>query len=171
MKKIFLCIIMITVLATAAGCGQTTSPAPGFGQEDVCLNIAGTTYSLNSNIETVTQSLGSDYAYSEAISCDYDGLDKTYQYDMALFYTYPLPEGDLVNEIYTESPEVSTSKGITIGATKEEVLSLYGEECEDTGYQLIYRLSDSGESADKGALCFDMEDGVVKAIYITAAPV
>lgn len=170
MKKILLFMILIVVMTMIAGCGQGNSPAPGFGQEDLSLSIDGTRYSLKSNIDTVITNLGPDYDYSEAMSCDYDGLDKTYSYDIAEFYTFPLPEGDLVSEIYTENRSVSTSKGIVVGAAKEEVLAAYGEDCEDTGYQLIYRLSDSREPADAGSLCFDMEDGVVKAIYITTRP-
>lgn len=169
MKKTLLFMILI-VSMMIAGCGQGNSPATGFGQEDLSLSIDGTQYSLKSNIETVISNLGSNYDYSEAISCDYDGLDKTYSYDIAEFFTFPLPEGDLVSEIYTESRSVATSKGIVVGAAKEDVLAAYGEGCEDTGYQLIYRLSDSSETVNAGSLCFDTEDGAVKAIYITTRP-
>lgn len=169
MKKILLFIILIVVLTMTVGCQQKASPAPGFGHEDLYLNIDGKPYSLNINIETVIAGLGSDYTYSEAISCDYDGLDKTFIYDVAEFYTFPLPEGDVVNEIYTDSTSVSTSKLIHSGAAKEDVIAVYGQDCEDTGYQLIYRLPDSDEKV--GSLCFDIENDMVKSIYITTQPV
>lgn len=171
MKRIFPAIALILcVLLITAGCRREASPAPGFGKEDLSLIIGGTGYGLNTDIETVIAGLGSDYAYSEAISCDHDGLDKTFAYDIAQFYTYPLPEGDLVCEIYTESPDVSASGGIRVGAAKEDVLAVYGGDCEDTGYQLVYSLPASRETVDGGSLCFDMEDGAVKAIYITTRP-
>ena len=171
MKRIFLLLIAVAALIMTAGCGQDNSSAAGFTQEDLYLDIEGTPYRLNMTIETVIANLGADYAYSEGRSCDYDGLDKKFIYEIAEFYTWPMPEGDLVNEIYTQSPAVSTSKGIAVGATKEDVLVGYGEECEDTGFELIYRLPDSDQTPARGSLCFDIEDGVVKAIYITAQPV
>ena len=100
-----------------------------------------------------------DYEYSEGKSCDYDGLDKTFFYEEVEFYTWPMSAGDLINEIYSTSPTVTTSKGIAVGAAKEDVLAAYGEGAEDTGYQLIY-------SADGGSLSFDLEDDVVTAVYI-----
>ena len=165
MKRILLFMIMIAALTILAGCGEGISSSPGFSADDLFLSIDGKQYGLDVNIETVIAGLGDDYEYSQAISCDYDGLDKTYIYDLAEFYTYPLPEGDVVSEIYTKDLSVSTSKGIVVGASKEEVLAGYGDRCEDTGYQLVYKLPDSRES-----LCFDLENGVVTAFYITTRP-
>jgi len=167
MKKTVLYLFLVAALLFTSGCGQADSPAPGFTREDLYLNIDGAQYRCNINIETVISGLGSDYEYSEAMSCDYDGLDKTYIYETAEFYTWPMPDGDLVNEVYTESPAVSTSKGISVGATREEVLAAYGEHFEDANSLLVYRLSDSREPADSAALCFDLEDGMVRAIFIT----
>ena len=163
MKRFFLLIALAAVLLTSA-CGREATVSPGFSDEDLYLNISGERYELKVNIDSVITALGSDYAYSEAISCDYDGLDKVFIYDIAQFYTFPLPEGDLVSEIYTDNSNVSASRGICIGALSDEVLAAYGAG-EDTGYQIIYRTT-GGNS-----LCFDIENSTVTAIYITTQPV
>jgi hypothetical protein len=166
MKNIYLLISLLVTLLLAAGCRQA-SPA-GFSQEDLYLELGGEQFRLSMNIENVIAELGDGYEYAEGLSCDYDGLDKTYLYESAEFYTWPLADGDLVNEIYSASNAIATSKGISVGAAKADVLAAYGENCEDTGYQLIYRLTDGGET---GALCFDLENDIVSAVYITAQPV
>ena len=160
MKYFSLFMISLFILLAVA-CGQDTSLRPGFGREDLYLLIGSAQYSLNMDIEKVIADFGPDYDYAEARSCDYDGLDKSFLYDHAEFYTFPLKEGDRVSDIYSSSPDASTSKGIRVGAEKADVFAFYGEDCEDTGYQLIYAI-------EGGSLCFDMEDGVVKAFYITA---
>jgi len=152
------------------GCGQGTA-ASGFTQADFYLNIGGVEYRCVDNIVTVIEKLGSDYAYAEGLSCAYDSVDKTFSYEFAEFYTNPLPEGDLVSEIYTENPAVSTSKGISVGAAKEDVLKAYGEDCEDTSNLLIYRVPGANGEAGRGSLCFEMEGNEVIAIFVTTEPI
>lgn len=161
------CILfLIAVMALITACRQG-SGAAGFSEADLHLTLDGTQYRLNTHIEEAIAVLGDSYEYSEGKSCDYDGLDKTFLYEEIEFYTWPMNEGDIINEIYTQSSEVTTSKGLCVGAAKSEVLAAYGSECEDTGYQLIYRLPDGAA----GSLCFDMEGDTVTAVYITAQPV
>jgi hypothetical protein len=160
MKKIVFPLVLILLLA---GCGQKA----GFGAEDLCLEVGGETYFLHSDIAEVLETLGTGYEYAEARSCDYDGMDKTYLYDIAEFYTYPRGESDMLNEIYSEDSSAESSKGIAVGASKEDVLASYGENCEDTGYQLIYNHREANDPAIGGSLLFDLESGVVSAITVT----
>lgn len=167
-KAIFTALIAAGLLLSA--CGQGGPDPSRFSSEDFYLSINGAQYRTDMNIASVIADLGADYDYAEAKSCDYDGLDKTFIYEAAEFYTYPMPEGDLINEIYSASPLVSTSKGISVGATKEEVLDSYGGSCKDTNGQLTYTLPGSQENGSAGALCFDIQDDVVTAISVTTRP-
>lgn len=154
-------ILVFSLLMTALiGCGPKAGI--GFSEADLLLNVGGNAYRCGTRIETIIDALGDDYAYSEGKSCAYDGLDKTFAYETAQFFTNPLDAGDTVSEIYTESPAVSTSKGITVESSKADVLKAYGEEGEDGGNLLIYRLPDA-----RGALCFEMEHDRVIAIFVT----
>lgn len=169
MKRVVFAVLVMIALSISA-CQRNGSAAPRFTEKDLYLNINGAQYRINMNMEEVTAQLGTDYDYAEAKSCDYDGLDKTFIYEIVEFYTYPMPEGDLINEIYSESPSVSTSKGISVGATKEDVLDSYGGSCEDTGDRLTYKLTDTSGEGGTGALCFDIEEDAVRAISITVRP-
>lgn len=168
-KKKILTALLAVCLLLISGCGQGGSA--GFTQKDFYLNIDGAQYSCDDNIETVLAALGTGYDYSEGLSCAYDGLDKTYAYPLAEFYTNPLPEGDLVSEIYTENPEVKTSGGISVGAGKEEVLAAHGADCDDMGNLLVYKVPGANGEAGRGALCFELENDKVIAIFITTEPV
>ena len=112
----------------------------------------------------VIEALGDGYQYAEGRSCDYDGLDKTYTYPEATFYTNPLAEGDLLEEIYSQSGEVSTSKGIKVGSSRADVLAAYGGPTDQDDWLLLYR---AGEGPGNPALCFEIEDGAVAAIFLT----
>ena len=145
-----------------SGCsGSSTSDS------DLVLNIGGDSYTCAVGIDTVTGALGEDYEYAEGLSCAYDGLDKTFTYEEATFYTNPMERGDTVSEIYTESTDVTTSKGITVGATKDEVLAAYGDSAEDAGNMLIYRGDGQMGTAEGAALCFEMQGDTVAAIFLT----
>ncbi|MCI8493111.1 MULTISPECIES: hypothetical protein [Anaerotruncus] len=167
MRKSFLLLFCsIAMLLAFSGCRGTV--AAGFSESDLALTVAGKEYHTRDNIETVMEVLGDGYQYAEGRSCDYDGLDKTYTYEAATFYTNPLTEGDLLAEIYSESPETSTSKGISPGATKADVLAAYGDPTEQDEYILIYRAS---EEIGSPSLCFELEGDTVTAVFLTVDPV
>ena len=159
MKKYFI-ICLSAFMLIFAGCGQQSQA--GFSKTDLLLNISGTPYHVGVNIQTALDTMGDGYEYAEGKTCAYDSVDKTYTYDNATFYTNPLSQGDIISEIYTESQAVSTSRGIAIGSSKEEVVAAYGAATQDDGNLLIYRLPDT-----QGALCFEMENDAVIAIFIT----
>lgn len=169
-KRMAIRLLLPAILLLTSGCSQGTSSFD-FTEKDFYLNIDGKEYRCDDNIQTVIANLGSGYSYSDALSCAYDGLDKIYSYELAEFYTNPLPEGDLVSEIYTENPEVTTSKGISVGATKEEILAVHGEDCEDMGNLIIYRVPGSNGKEGRGSLCFEMEGSEVIAIFVTTEPI
>ncbi|MCI9458613.1 MAG: hypothetical protein HFE44_16865 [Oscillospiraceae bacterium] len=164
MKKLLI-LTTICILLAFSGCGG--QPAAGFSEKDLTLTVAGKEYRARDNIETVIEALGDGYEYAEGMSCDYDGLDKTYTYEAATFYTNPLAEGDLLAEIYSESPEAATSKGISPGASKADVIAAYGDPAEQDEYLLIYR---AGETPSP-SLCFELEGDAVTAVFLTVDPV
>lgn len=159
MKQI-LTLLLTGMLLLTAGCSQ--KPAVGFTDADLILNIGDTAYRCGTTMETVLDQLGDGYQYAEGKSCAYDGLDKTYTYEAVEFFTNPLAEGETVSEIYTESEIVTTSKAIAVGATKAEVIAVYGAASKDANNMLIYRLSEA-----QAALCFELEEDTVAAIFLT----
>lgn len=161
MKKF---LILATALLAALTAGCSGGENAGFSSRDLVLTVCGETFDCDTNITQVVESLGTDYQYAEGKSCAYDGLDKTYTYQDATFYTNPLEEGDIVTEIYSESQQTVTSQGLTVGAGRQQVLDAYGTPQEDDGYTIIYRVSDKpGEPA----LCFELEGEVVFALCLT----
>lgn len=160
--KRFPLLILLLALALLAGCGQASTA--GFSEGDLYLNVDGNTYKCRDDIETVLAGLGGGYDYAEGKSCNYDGLDKTYTFPEATFYTNPLAEGDLLNEIYTEDASVTTSKGLAVGAQRADVLAAYGEPAQQDSYLLLYRASDE---IGAPALCFELDGEAVTAIYLT----
>lgn len=161
MKRIYTALCAAVMIAISGCSGQN---AAGFSESDLSLNVSGNTYQCRANIDTVIADLGDGYEYAEGKSCNYDGLDKTYTYDLATFYTNPLADGDLLSEIYTEDGAVTTSKGIAVGATKADVISAYGEPTQQDPAILIYRPS---QQIGQPALCFELDGDTVSAIFLT----
>ena len=153
-------------LLLLAGCSGKAKA--GFTQDDLVLTVSGKEYHVRDNVETVIENLGDGYQYAEGKSCDYDGLDKTYTYEAATFYTNPLAEGDLLSEIYSDSPEAATSKGIAPGADRADVIAAYGEPSEADDFLLIYR---AGDGPGTSSLCFELEGDTVTAVFLTVDPV
>ena len=171
MKRILLyalLIFMILIPLALSGCEQNTQATPEFGRDDLTIYLDGTRYDLNMDILDVIAALGDDYDFAQSISCEHDGYDKSFLYTSIEFYTYPLPHGDIVFEIFTTDPEASTTRGIRIGATAEEVLAAYGSDGVVNDFEIVYSLPACADFPVGASLCFDLRDGVVTAIFVTA---
>jgi hypothetical protein len=167
-RKYILAALACLLLAFACGCGTNAEAKiePGFVEADLFLIIDGQEFRCAVNIEEIIAVFGDDYVYSESISCMYDGLDKSFIYDIAEFYTYPARNGDYVNEIYTSSSEVATSRGIRVGSAKDDVIAAYGEPAEDTGTLLIYELPVVIDGHQKASLSFLFGGDAVTAFWL-----
>ena len=161
-KTILPAAFAAAVLLLGSGCSQS-APAGG----DYSLTVEGESFRCMDNITQVTAALGEGYDYAEGKSCAYDGLDQTYTYETATFYTSPLEEGDMVSEIYTNSPQVQTEAGIAVGATRDEVVAAYGEPDSDDGSLMVYRGPGEAGTADGADLCFELTGDEVTGIFLT----
>ena len=123
----------------------------------------GTSIPMNTPIEPVFDILGEDYVETSAPSCAYQGMDYTYTYDHLIVRSYTNDvedETSMVCGIEFRDDTVFTNEGISIGASRDDVIATYGEADTDSEGGLIY---DNGEIS----LTFFLEDGVVVGISYT----
>ena len=80
---VLVCALMLTMLVACGG---------GDKENIYSLTIEGVVMQGNQPVKPYLDKLGSDYQYSESISCAYDGMDKIYAYEDFSLYTYP--DGD-----------------------------------------------------------------------------
>lgn len=90
-------------------------------------SIKNTSVSIDQNMSEVLDALGESNSYFEAASCAFEGLDKTYTYSGFVITTRPDGNEDFVNSILLTDDSVTTTEGVYIGATQEEVLDTYGD--------------------------------------------
>lgn len=158
----FLILILALSLSACAG-GSTKLTA-----DDLAICIGGFTATPKTTMDDVRASLGGEDAYAEAISCVYEGMDKTFTYGEVTFYTYPDGETDCLMEVYCTGGDVTTAKGITFGATVAEIEAAYGSGYTRSGKLLTYELPVSGEKNEPASLYFELENDCVSAIGMTA---
>lgn len=125
---------MILMLMTA--CGGDKEPETsgndqsGQGGQDVKLvfNYKDTEIAMKEDAAPILAALGEAKSYTEAASCAFEGLDKTYYYGSFYLYTYPDGEMDRVNMVVICDDTINTPEGLCIGDSKEKVESIYGAE-------------------------------------------
>jgi predicted small secreted protein len=143
--------------------------AGSFSAADIALDINGKTYRCGDDVAPLLKELGDGYEYSEAISCAYDGLDKTYTYDNVDVYTYPDGDIDRVSEITAYGTDASTPKGLKVGDTVERMEELYGAGYSEEGITRIYEIPPKQENAQGASLYVTLDDsGKIQSIAITA---
>ena len=160
MKKIWILTLILTLCLCACGTG-------GFAEADLSLTVDGVNVTAKTEMDQILADLGENYEYSEAISCAYEGMDKTFDYENLSLYTYPDGDSDRLMEIYCVGGNVTTSKGITFGATKAEIIAQYGKDYVEAGATLSYELPDKNADNLPASLYFVLEDDAVTAIAMT----
>lgn len=165
MKRVILLLLTAALLSVAlCACGSDAA----FAKEDICLIVADTKITPETPVAEILSVLGEDYAYAEAVSCVYTGMDKTYTYEDAVLYTYPDADAERLMELYSERTDVKTAAGIAIGADKDAVIAQYGSDYTLTGSMLSYELPTDSSDYLPASLYFMLQDGKVTAIAITA---
>lgn len=166
MKKIFPIVLILFVLLSCAACGGSGA-AGSFGAKDISLRVNGQAVTSELSPEAILGLLGDGYDYAEAVSCVYEGMDKTYTYPEAVLYTYSDAEGEHLMELYCSGGDVKTSRGIGLGASREDVVAAYGEPTSEFGITLSYELEAEGDMIP-ASLYFELRGGTVTAISIVA---
>lgn len=164
MKKlvIFLTLFALALsLCACAGSGAMT-------KNDLSVRIGSLTVTPKTTMDDVRAALGEPDDYAEAISCVYEGMDKTFTYGDVTFYTYPDGETDCLMEVYCTGGEVATAKGITFGATVADIEAAYGSGYTRSGRLLTYELPVRAEDYEPASLYFVLENDCVAAIAMTA---
>jgi len=160
MKKM-LCAALLLALLAACG-GKTAEPEP-------VLTVGGTEIdAAATDVEAALAALGADYEYAEAVSCVYDGMDKTYTYADATLYTCPDETGDRLVELYCTGGDVKTPAGVALGDGRDKVVKTYGDGFVEHGAILAYEQKPSAPENEPASLYFELTDGKVTAIAVTA---
>ncbi len=169
MKKLILTVLMCSAIFTLAACGSDetdsteagTSASAGTSSDGYTFTVDGITIAMHENAADIIEALGDPVNYTEAASCAFEGLDKTYTYSDFILRTYPNGDEDYVYGIDILSDMVETEEGLTIGDSTEDVEDLYpGAAADSTGAYVI----------ESGDMYLDIRttDGTVTAIYYTA---
>lgn len=165
MKKWFLILLAVVILSAMTACSKETA---SFSKADLSLTVNGAVLTTETPVQDMLASLGDDYTFAEAISCVYEGMDKTYDYGDWTIYTYPDGEQDRLMELYCVGGDVSTAGGITFGSGKNEIVARYGDGYVEAGSMLSYELPASSPNHLPASLYFELDGGKVCAIGITA---
>ena len=164
MKRITALILSAAILcALLCACGKSA-----FTEDDISIRVNGETIDTHSSVSAILDAFGPDYAFSEAISCVYTGMDKTYQYPDFFLYTYPDGENDRLMEVYCTA-DVETAKGIGLGASLKDIEAAYGSGYTRAGVTVTYSLSAPDKQTLPATLYFELDGDTVCAIGITSA--
>ncbi len=163
MKRVLFFALVLVLALSLCACGKDI----GFSEADLSLTVDGVTVTAKSEVSGLLDGFGEGYEYSEAISCVYEGMDKTFTYENFSLYTYPDGDSDCLMEIYCVGGDVKTAGGITLGSSRADVEAAYGKGYVEAGSVLSYELPVKNSENLPASLYFELDDGVVTAIALT----
>lgn len=170
LKKIFVLTLCALMLLTSAMAEGWTAPAAGdpLGLEgDLGLYINDTWFPILNDFSGLHEALGQELDMMAAPSCAFKGDDKEFVYDGMSIYTNPLGDMDVWMEAYITAGDWTTTRGIGIGSTVDDIIAAYGDGYfADNDDMMTYSLS--GDPTDYASPCiiFTLEDGAVVCIDI-----
>lgn len=162
-KTICLLLTALLLCALLGSCGKKT-----ISEVDLTLTVGGTAVRPDTSVSALLDAFGTDYTYSEAVSCVYTGMDKTYAYSDRILYTYPNGDADRLLELYCTA-DVQTAQGVGIGASRKDVEAAYGTEYTQAGNTMTYALAAQDSLTIPASLYFELDGDTVCAIGLTSA--
>ncbi len=162
-KTICLLLTALLLCALLGSCGKKT-----ISEVDLTLTVGGTVVRPDTSVSALLDAFGTDYTYSEAVSCVYTGMDKTYAYSDRILYTYPDGDADRLLELYCTA-DVQTAQGVGIGASRKDVEAAYGTEYTQAGNTMTYALAAQDSLTIPASLYFELDGDTVCAIGLTSA--
>jgi hypothetical protein len=166
-KSAIIFLVLLSAVIMLAACGKSDNGTEALSESDLKFLFNDKYFELDSDVQPLLAELGSDYDFSEAPSCVYEGTDKSYEYQGIAIYTYPLNGKDLIDEIILYGSEFETSRGIRVGSSKDEIIKAYGEQYIEEGDMITYRLNVS--ESDSPCIYFVMSNGMVESISFYSA--
>lgn len=123
-----ICLFFALCLALfLTGCAaEETIPTTSVEKDALTFYYNGTGIPMHTPAEPILTALGNPKTYTEAPSCAFEGLDKTYFYGSFYLTTYPGEDGDRIQGLWFADDTVATADGITIGSTRAQVEQAYG---------------------------------------------
>ena len=161
-KTICLLLTALLLCALLGSCGKKT-----ISEVDLTLTVGGTAVRPDTSVSALLDAFGTDYTYSEAVSCVYTGMDKTYAYSDRILYTYPDGDADRLLELYCTA-DVQTAQGVGIGASRKDVEAAYGTEYTQAGNTMTYALAAQDSLTIPASLYFELDGDTVCAIGLTS---
>lgn len=165
MKKSLFTALIFTLALLLCACSGGSSADGAFSEDDLGLAIGEETYYLREDSAALIEALGSDYEYSEMVSCVYDGKDKTFVYPGLTVNTVPVDGKDIIEMFTLTDGTYATLRGCKVGDSRDSVISAYGEEYFDDGY-INYTLTNDPADIQAERIQFEMSGDTVSAIYI-----
>ena len=126
MKRISIFLLATIMLLSLVGCGSTYIDPQ---EENFSFTYNGTKITLGAEAAPIIDALGEPRSYTEAPSCAFEGMDKTYYYGSFYISTYSLDGKDHIYNLWFADDGVATDEGIRIGSTQSQVEDAYGKEC------------------------------------------
>ena len=120
-----------------------------------------TAFELKSDISPLLTKLGKGYTVSEAISCVYEGMDKTFTYPGISIYTFPTKGVDYIDTIVLTDATYKTPKGVAVGGTLEDIVAAYGDGYFDDNGVIVYSTGSDPADLKSPRLYFEMVDGKI----------
>jgi len=160
-----------TASGDSASSGSFTSDDLYIMVNGVKITVGGTQTDFLAALEGVGVTVTSK---DEAASCMFGstgGKDITFHFDCGDAFTFPKAAGvdNTVDEFFVYKDYCRLKGDITVGATKEQVIAVFGNGFYMIGETMIYNAEgDSSKNDSLPKISFTFEDGVVSAIDLCA---
>jgi uncharacterized lipoprotein NlpE involved in copper resistance len=132
-----------TATPMQGGNTDTTQPDetdPQAGDDDVFFFVVGgVEIRMGQPALPIIEELGDPLHYHEAISCAFEGLDKSWHYSGFVVHAYPLDGDDFILSVILVDDTHVTERRVYLGMSYEDMVSAYGSDYERNHDQFLYR--------------------------------
>lgn len=160
--KLLCALLALIMVFTGCAAGQRKSDVKTSGNDSLYFTVNDTKIALNAPAQPVLDALGASFGMTEEAGCMQSEMVRTYDYGSFYLQVTQGKEGYYICGFWFKDGTVSTTEGIHIGSTTQEVEEAYGTvesmDCAGSNYGSCLVIKGEGQ------LYISLENDVVTSI-------
>lgn len=151
---------------TATPADEPAATVEPLGVQDLELVVDGEYYDLQTDVQSLIETLGDGYNVKDTKGVLTDDKEKQYIYPEITIATYPSDSTDVMYSVDFSSDAFDTARDVHVGSTTDDVKAAFGDGYYEDNGSMIFTFDGKKSDPKSSSITFKISDSAVTDIIL-----